>query len=155
MNAQTENTEFQAIIANQYREDGREALATARKALERALREIDKYTEWYEQAESAQFGGLLGAGHVDVLADMARHGELAVEHRQLTGNVEHVAADDEGHVVGRRCCRYGNVVAQFLDAFFDFSGHDGLRFWSPTSYIGSARLSREGHCGEGRNVGNE
>ncbi len=54
MNAQTENTAFQAIIANQYREDGREALATARKALERALREIDKYTEWYEQAESAQ-----------------------------------------------------------------------------------------------------
>ena len=54
MNAQTNNTEFQAIIANQYREDGREALATARKALERALREIDKYTEWYEQAESAQ-----------------------------------------------------------------------------------------------------
>lgn len=54
MNTQINNTEIQAIIANQYREDGREALLTARGALERALREIDKYTEWYEQAESAQ-----------------------------------------------------------------------------------------------------
>ena len=54
MNAQTENTELQAIIANQYREDGREALLTARGALYRAMREIDRYLDRYEQAESTQ-----------------------------------------------------------------------------------------------------
>lgn len=54
MNAQSNSTELQAIIANQYREDGREALLNARGSLERAMRELDRYLDRYEQAESTQ-----------------------------------------------------------------------------------------------------
>ena len=54
MNAQTTRPELQDIIAKQYREDGREALLTARGALERAMREIDRYLDRYEQAENTQ-----------------------------------------------------------------------------------------------------
>ena len=54
MNAQTTSPELKDIIANQYREDGREALLTARGALERAMREIDRYLDRYEQAENTQ-----------------------------------------------------------------------------------------------------
>ena len=53
MNAQS-NTELQALIANQYREDGIGALLTARGALERAMEEIDRYLDNYAQAETAQ-----------------------------------------------------------------------------------------------------
>ena len=54
MNAQTTRPELKDIIAKQYREDGREALLTARGALERAMREIDRYLDRYEQAENTQ-----------------------------------------------------------------------------------------------------
>ena len=54
MNAQTTRPELKDIIANQYREDGREALLTARGSLERAMRELDMYLDRYEQAESTQ-----------------------------------------------------------------------------------------------------
>ena len=54
MNAQTTRPELKDIIAKQYREDGREALLTARVALERAMREIDRYLDRYEQAENTQ-----------------------------------------------------------------------------------------------------
>ena len=54
MNAQTTRPELKGIIAKQYREDGREALLTARGALERAMREIDRYLDRYEQAENTQ-----------------------------------------------------------------------------------------------------
>ena len=54
MNAQTTRPELKDIIAKQYREDGREALLTARGALERAMREMDRYLDRYEQAESTQ-----------------------------------------------------------------------------------------------------
>ena len=54
MNAQTTRPELKDIIANQYREDGREALLTARGSLERAMRELDRYLDRYEQAESTQ-----------------------------------------------------------------------------------------------------
>ena len=54
MNAQTTSPELKDIIAKQYREDGREALLTARGALERAMREIDRYLDRYEQAENTQ-----------------------------------------------------------------------------------------------------
>ena len=81
MNAQTENTELQAIIANQYREDGREALLNARGSLERAMRELDRYLDRYEQAESTQdminnlnwainelASNILGNARLDILA---------------------------------------------------------------------------------------
>ena len=52
MNTQINNAEIQAIIANQYREDGRKALLTARGALERAMQEMDRYLDRYEKAEN-------------------------------------------------------------------------------------------------------
>ena len=82
MNAQTTRPELKDIIAKQYREDGREALLTARGALERAMREIDRYLDRYEQAENTQemannlnwainelATNVLGSARLDMLAN--------------------------------------------------------------------------------------
>ena len=82
---------------------------------------------WARRLTAHKLGGLLAGRDVDVLAEMAGHGDLAVVHRQLAGDVQHRAADDIGNIVGGRCRSRRDGVAQFLYPVLDFSGHLVLR----------------------------
>ena len=55
-----------------------------------------------KQAETHQLGVLVGLLDGDVAADLAGHHGAVVAARPLAGQIERVAVDLEGHVVGHR-----------------------------------------------------
>ncbi len=89
-----------------------DALDAAEIAAERSLR-------LGENVDGAEFGGTLAGGNVDILAEMAGDGDLAVFHRQLAGNIEKIAADDIGNIVGSRRGGLRQGYPQFLQAGLD------------------------------------